>query len=170
MTAQCKNGTRFANLTNPYILRFLHPLPLLFPFCKSPPSYHCLGKQLLVSELLFSANMRHELSINARKRVDTQQSNQYVLDLNSSDDLSEVSNLERRAKGLRTWFEVRHMISFKYLSKFVQNTMYSTCVSARCIQCILLSPSGDLGISLVWHNLSPPRLFGLSVEILFKVN
>ena len=39
----------------------------------------------------------------------------------------------------------------------------------------LLSPSGDLGISLVWHNLSPPhptppRLFGLSVEILFKVN
>ena len=39
-----------------------------------------------------------------------------------------------------------------------------------------LSPSGDLGISLVWHNLSgphpttPPRLFGLSVEILFKLN
>ena len=40
----------------------------------------------------------------------------------------------------------------------------------------LLSPSGDLGISLVWHNLSPPdptppsQLFGPTVEILFKVN
>ena len=33
-----------------------------------------------------------------------------------------------------------------------------------------LSPSGDLGIGLVWHNLSPPRLFGRTVEILFKVN
>ena len=42
-----------------------------------------------------------------------------------------------------------------------------------------LSPSGDLGISLVWHNLSPPdrtgpdsflQLFGPTVEILFKVN
>ena len=36
---------------------------------------------------------------------------------------------------------------------------------------ILLSPSGDLGISLVWHNLSPPpQLFGPTVEILFKLN
>ena len=39
----------------------------------------------------------------------------------------------------------------------------------------LLSPSGDLGIGLVWDNLSnpiqsPPRLFGLTVEILFKLN
>ena len=34
-----------------------------------------------------------------------------------------------------------------------------------------LSPSGDLGISLVWHNLSPPpQLFGPTVEILFKLN
>ena len=34
-----------------------------------------------------------------------------------------------------------------------------------------LSPSGDLGIGLVWHNLSPPdhRLFGPTVEILFKL-
>ena len=39
---------------------------------------------------------------------------------------------------------------------------------------LLLSPSGDLGISLVWHNLSPPdptpQLFGPTVEILFKLN
>ena len=43
----------------------------------------------------------------------------------------------------------------------------------KCILNILkfLSPSGDLGISLVWHNLSGPhRLFGLTVEILFKLN
>ena len=40
-----------------------------------------------------------------------------------------------------------------------------------------LSPSGDLGIGLVWHNLSPldhptpPHpLFGPTVEILFKLN
>ena len=41
---------------------------------------------------------------------------------------------------------------------------------------VLLSPSGDLGIGLVWHNLSPldptppPQLFGPTVEILFKLN
>ena len=36
---------------------------------------------------------------------------------------------------------------------------------------ILLSPSGDLGIGTVWHNLSPPpQLFGPTVEILFKLN
>ena len=39
----------------------------------------------------------------------------------------------------------------------------------------LLSPPGDLGIGLVWHNLSPPdwtglQLFGPTVEILFKMN
>ena len=39
----------------------------------------------------------------------------------------------------------------------------------------LLSPSGDLGIRLVWHNLSPPDrtgppLFSPTVEILFKLN
>ena len=38
-----------------------------------------------------------------------------------------------------------------------------------------LSPSGDLGIRLVWHNLSPDQTgpdphFGPTVEILFKVN
>ena len=33
----------------------------------------------------------------------------------------------------------------------------------------LLSQSGDLGISLVWCNLSWPPLFGPTVEILFKV-
>ena len=38
-----------------------------------------------------------------------------------------------------------------------------------------LSPSGDLGIGLVWDNPTPPhptpdRLFGLTVEILFKLN
>ena len=36
---------------------------------------------------------------------------------------------------------------------------------------VLLSPSGDLGIGLVWHNLSNPHpLFGPTVEILFKLN
>ena len=38
---------------------------------------------------------------------------------------------------------------------------------------LFLSQSGDLGIGLVWDNhphRTPPRLFGLSVEILFKVN
>ena len=39
---------------------------------------------------------------------------------------------------------------------------------------LFLSPSGDLGISLVWHNLSPPDPtgphFGPTVEILFKLN
>ena len=39
---------------------------------------------------------------------------------------------------------------------------------------ILLSPSGDLGIRLVWHNLSPPDRtgphFDPTVEILFKLN
>ena len=39
----------------------------------------------------------------------------------------------------------------------------------RCSQ-LFLSPSGDLGTSLVWHNLSPLPLFGPTVEILFKVN
>ena len=34
----------------------------------------------------------------------------------------------------------------------------------------LLSPSGDLGIGLVWDNPTPPRLFGPTVEILFKLN
>ena len=33
-----------------------------------------------------------------------------------------------------------------------------------------LSPSGDLGIGLVWDNPGPDRLFGLTVEILFKLN
>ena len=33
----------------------------------------------------------------------------------------------------------------------------------------LLSPSGDLGIGLVWHNLSG-QLFGPTDEILFKLN
>ena len=34
-----------------------------------------------------------------------------------------------------------------------------------------LSPSGDLEIGLVWHNLSPPPPhFGPTVEILFKLN
>ena len=64
-SAMQKNVMRLANLTNPQNLQPSHPLPLLFPFCKSPPSYHCLGKQSHVSELLFSANMRDELSINA---------------------------------------------------------------------------------------------------------
>ena len=40
---------------------------------------------------------------------------------------------------------------------------------------MMVSPSGDLGISLVWRNLSPPdptppQLFGPTVEILFKLN
>ena len=40
---------------------------------------------------------------------------------------------------------------------------------------IFLSPSGDLGIGLVWDNLSwphptGPQLFGPTVEILFKLN
>ena len=38
----------------------------------------------------------------------------------------------------------------------------------------LLLPSGDLGIGLVWDNLSPPhpgpQFFGPTVEILFKLN
>ena len=34
----------------------------------------------------------------------------------------------------------------------------------------LLWPSGDLGISLVWRNLSGPQLIGPTVEILFKLN
>ena len=35
-----------------------------------------------------------------------------------------------------------------------------------------LSPSGDLGIGLVWdnHPTGPPQLFGPTVEILFKLN
>ena len=34
-----------------------------------------------------------------------------------------------------------------------------------------LSPSGDLGIGLVWDNrTTPPWLFGPTVEILFKLN
>ena len=40
---------------------------------------------------------------------------------------------------------------------------------------LFLSPSGDLGIGLVWDNPTPPhpgpdRLFGPTVEILFKLN
>ena len=44
-------------------------------------------------------------------------------------------------------------------------------VELHCSICLsyFLSPSGDLGISLVWHNLSWPPLFGPTVEILFKV-
>ena len=38
-----------------------------------------------------------------------------------------------------------------------------------CIIFDLLSPSGDLGIGLVWHNLSG-QLFGPTDEILFKLN
>ena len=36
----------------------------------------------------------------------------------------------------------------------------------------LLSPSGDLGIGMVWdnHPTRPHRLFGPTVEILFKLN
>ena len=36
---------------------------------------------------------------------------------------------------------------------------------------LLLSPSGDLGIGLVWDNRTTPQpLFGQTVEILFKLN
>ena len=76
-SAMQKNVMRLANLTNPQNLQPSHPLPLLFPFCKSPPSYHCLGIQSHVSELLFSANLRHELSINARKRVHNRATNMF---------------------------------------------------------------------------------------------
>ena len=50
-------------------------------------------------------------------------------------------------------------------AKYVQNSIFPT----------LLSPSGDLGIGLVWDNhpdqpTPPHRLFGPTVEILFKLN
>ena len=35
---------------------------------------------------------------------------------------------------------------------------------------LFLSPSGDLGIGLVWDNNPTPQLFGPTVEILFKLN
>ena len=52
-----------------------------------------------------------------------------------------------------------------YMGQFLQGGKNGRLMS-------FLSPSGDLGIGLVWHNLSPPphRLFGPTVEILFKLN
>ena len=45
---------------------------------------------------------------------------------------------------------------------------YALCTSYETVK-VFLSPSGDLGIGLVWHNRTGPH-FGLTVEILFKVN
>ena len=62
------------------------------------------------------------------------------------------------------------------LQKLYPITSYPITYIQELSQVNLLSPSGDLGISLVWHNLSPPdrtgphRLFGPTVEILFKLN
>ena len=47
-----------------------------------------------------------------------------------------------------------------------------TLVTVTVPTTVFLSPSGDLGIRLVWHNRTPPphRFFGPTVEILFKLN
>ena len=66
-----------------------------------------------------------------------------------------------------------HLYFFSYIFK-------TDCVVFLFSVRPFLSPSGDLGIGLVWHNLSPldptgphptpPQLFGPTVEILFKLN
>ena len=44
------------------------------------------------------------------------------------------------------------------------------CHLGRMTKGCFLSPSGDLGIGLVWDNNRTPQLFGPTVEILFKQN
>ena len=60
--------------------------------------------------------------------------------------------------------------TYFYLHIHTSVLQISQSIQLFCTLLQLLSPSGDLGISLVWRNLSWPQLFGLTVEILFKLN
>ena len=74
---------------------------------------------------------------------------------------------------LRIWQRVT-MSSLSRIFNIFRDVSLSWFVYKVCNFCTFLSPSGDLGIGLVWDNhpdrTTPPQLFGPTVEILFKVN
>ena len=82
----------------------------------------------------------------------------------------EISTTTRNCLKLHLSWILRHKCKFALLGKL---SSHSPFLFSLGWESDLLSPSGDLGIGLVWDNhpdRTPPQLFGLSDEILFKVN
>ena len=69
-------------------------------------------------------------------------------------------------KYLRSWPHRSITWIFPYRDIFTspQRTLLS--LEQTALLCEFLSPSGDLGISLVWHNLSPDRTTHILVRLL----